>query len=180
MNLAPEHERIHGTIYPPTPKTDEDHKRCLLGVLTAFLQGGTESHWVAGNVPVEFSQHILVPDICAWHRFRGKHVDYSFLAKSSKEPTRVMPDWVCEIVSNRPDVRHLDRFTKFDIYEESGLKALWLIDPVMDSFEVYLRPNRKHAVLERRQVLRRRDGRVQVEPFGRVLLNLKTVMPLMP
>ena len=45
------------------------------------------------------------------------------------------PDWVCEILS--PSTARVDRVLKMPIYAHEGIRHLWLVDPDLQTLEVY-------------------------------------------
>jgi Uma2 family endonuclease len=45
------------------------------------------------------------------------------------------PDWVCEVLS--PSTETMDRGRKMAVYGREGVKHLWLVDPRVQSLEVY-------------------------------------------
>ncbi|GAB6067608.1 hypothetical protein JCM13664_09260 [Methylothermus subterraneus] len=47
----------------------------------------------------------------------------------------IAPDWVCEVLS--PATARLDRAIKMPIYAREGVKYLWLVDPDLQTLEVY-------------------------------------------
>ena len=50
-------------------------------------------------------------------------------------PLRIVPDWVCEIVS--PSTAQVDRHHKLPLYVASGVAHVWLVDPEARLVEVY-------------------------------------------
>lgn len=56
------------------------------------------------------------------------------------------PDLVVEVLS--PGTSKNDKGYKKDLYEKSGVKEYWLIDPMLHSIEVYLLTNGKFALDE--------------------------------
>jgi Uma2 family endonuclease len=54
------------------------------------------------------------------------------------------PDLVVEILS--PSTAHIDRSLKKTLYERSGVKELWLVDPSGKSIEVYVLENERYSL----------------------------------
>ncbi len=55
------------------------------------------------------------------------------------------PDWVCEILS--PSTARTDRILKMPIYAREGVAHLWLVDPDLQTLEVYALGDEGHWVL---------------------------------
>ncbi len=45
------------------------------------------------------------------------------------------PDWVCEVLS--PSTGQMDRVDKLPIYAKHGVGHAWLVDPELQTLEVY-------------------------------------------
>ena len=60
------------------------------------------------------------PDLAGWRRER-------FVWPEGEEPLRIVPDWVCEVLS--PSNAAYDRRTKFPFYARIGVSWLWIVDP---------------------------------------------------
>ena len=69
---------------------------------------------------IKFGESVLVPDLAGWKQER-------FPSESKTDLISVVPDWICEILSD--DTVVLDKTKKMPIYAEYGLTYLWLIDP---------------------------------------------------
>ncbi len=68
----------------------------------------------------------VAPDLAGWRRERFDWVD--------DEPIRVVPDWVCEVLS--PSNARYDRRLKFPFYARVGVPWLWVVDPRDRTVEV--------------------------------------------
>lgn len=84
-------------------------------------RGGPGGWWIFVEVDVALGEHDIVrPDLAGWRRDR--------LPKPGAiRPIKIIPDWVCEIVS--PSTAARDRATKRNLYARSGVAHYWLIDP---------------------------------------------------
>jgi Uma2 family endonuclease len=69
---------------------------------------------------IELGESILVPDLAGWKITR-------LPALTEIGPISVVPDWVCEILSE--DTARLDKTRKMPVYARNGLSHLWLVDP---------------------------------------------------
>ena len=79
------------------------------------------------EVDVELSPHDVVrPDLAGWRRDR-------LPAPWDARPIRVVPDWVCEVLS--PSTASRDRVEKRRLYARSGVAFYWLIDPAAGTLE---------------------------------------------
>ncbi|MFT3775866.1 MAG: Uma2 family endonuclease [Minicystis sp.] len=102
---------------------------------------------------------VIDPDLAGWHRER--------LPEEPEEAAiRVVPDWVCEIVSDSTEA--MDRGPKRRIYRREGVKHLWLCDPRIKTLEVYRLENGRWAELDTFEG----DIKVRVEPFEQIELDL--------
>jgi Uma2 family endonuclease len=103
----------------------------LLGLLgEAFLRGRSGPRgWVLLFAPaLHLGGELLVPDLAGWRRGRlPKLPDGAVMT--------LRPDWVCEVLS--PETVALDRGSKMLAYAHAGVEHVWLVDPDMQTLEVY-------------------------------------------
>lgn len=126
-------EVIDGSILATPPPLPE-HARSQRA-LGAFIgkpfddddgRGGPGGFWILTEVEVELSPHRVVrPDVAAWRRER--------LPPPWSHPVKVVPDWICEIVS--PSHQAHDRVVKRRLYAESGVAFYWILDPQARTLE---------------------------------------------
>lgn len=69
----------------------------------------------------------IAPDVAGWRRER-------FAWPEGDEPLRLVPDWVCEVLS--PSNAAYDRGVKFPFYARAGASWLWVVDPRDRTVEV--------------------------------------------
>lgn len=146
------------------PSPGEPHAGAAI-VLTYSLMGpffygnGGSGGWVfRADVDVLFGNQVRRPDLVGW---RVERFDVP-----EKGPYRVVPDWVCEIISPKAESR--DRVEKLAEYEAVGVRHYWLVNPEEFLLEVMrLEGGRYQTVLRaaRREVVR-------AEPFESVALDL--------
>lgn len=136
----------------------------------AFHRGrGGPGGWVILGEPelhLGVEPDILVPDIAGWRRERMNDVprDVAYFTTT--------PDWVCEILS--PSTQALDRSEKMDVYAREGVAHVWLVDPLVETLEVYrLRETRWERIGAWRG-----DVAVSVEPFAEVAIELSALWKL--
>ena len=79
----------------------------------------------------------VAPDIAGWRRDRFEWPD--------DEAIRVVPDWVCEVLS--PSNARYDRRVKFPFYARVGLPWLWVADPRDRTIEVRRLENGRWSIV---------------------------------
>lgn len=127
-----------------------------------FKRGrGGPGGWILLDEPeLHLASDILVPDLGGWRRERmpvmTTELPYFDLA----------PDWVCEVLSD--STKKLDRVKKVPIYARSGVKNVWLVDPIARTLEV-LRLERERYVIVAAHA---DDAKVRAEPFDAIELDL--------
>jgi Uma2 family endonuclease len=90
-------------------------------------RGGPGGWWILVEVEIELSRHgVYRPDVSGWRRER-------LLEPWGKRPVRVVPDWVCEIVS--PSNPRHDRVLKRRVYAQHGVPDFWILDPQQRTLE---------------------------------------------
>lgn len=119
-------EIIEGVLYTTT-KPRARYQRTTLkiggGVGAPFDNGvgGPGGWWVITEPGIELPNdtHEIVPDVAGWQRHRMPELPLD-------EPIRVVPDWVCEILS--PTTRRHDLLVKLPYYAKIGVAYAWLVD----------------------------------------------------
>ena len=90
--------------------------------------GGPGGWWILDEPELHLGEDVLVPDLAGWRRER--------LPQLPDTPWfELAPDWVCEILS--PATARTDRILKMPRYARAGVNHLWLIDPNLQTLEVY-------------------------------------------
>lgn len=139
----------------------------LAGELRSFYNphDGEPGGWV---VLIEPELHlgarpdVIDPDLAGWHKAR--------LAEEPEEAAiRVVPDWVCEVLSDSTEA--IDRGVKRRIYRREGVGHLWLCDPRIRTLEVYRLEGGRWLELETFEG----DAKVRAEPFEAIELELGRV-----
>ncbi|HXU44371.1 MAG TPA: Uma2 family endonuclease [Thermoanaerobaculia bacterium] len=124
-----------------------------------FGQGGPGGWVILAEAEVRFGADLLIPDLAGWRRER-----YALPEKGSAYTVR--PDWVCELLS--PSTARLDRIKKLPIYAQHGVPHAWIIDPGLQTLEVYRRQGRRWLLVESIEGA----ATVRVEPFESLALDL--------
>lgn len=126
-------EIIHGTLYThprPAPKHARAYSALGGSIGTPFDWGGDGpgGWWILDEPELHLGKNILVPDLAGWRRERMP-------ALPETAWFELAPDWVCEILS--PSTARLDRAVKMPLYAREGIGHLWLVDPELQTLEVY-------------------------------------------
>ena len=112
------HGRAAGTIFRALGAYDSEGPR----------DPGPGGWWLIIEPGVELpNSPEVAPDVAGWRRER-------FTPPGPDEPIRVVPDWVCEVLSRSN--RAYDRRTKFPYYARVGVRHLWVVDPEARTVEV--------------------------------------------
>jgi len=122
-------------IVSPRPASPHAHATTVLGIdVGGPFHGPPGGHaapggwWILLEPELHLGEDVLVPDWAGWRRERMPvfpAVAFFTLA----------PDWVCEVVS--PSTGRIDRTLKMRRYADGGVGHLWLVDPLLQTLEVY-------------------------------------------
>lgn len=131
-------------------------------------RGGPGGWWILIAPGVRLATHeIVAPDLVGWRRERLPRLP-------EERPIDVRPDWVCEVLS--PSHLRRDRVVKADLYQQTGIPHLWLVDPeerLLEAFEL-----RQGAWV--RLGAWGDDARVRIPPFDAVELDVGSLFPERP
>jgi Uma2 family endonuclease len=118
-------EIIEGVLYTMTkPRIRHQRTTRLIGgrVGDPFDDGigGPGGWWIVTEPGIELpNTPEISPDVAGWRRERMPEMPID-------EPIRVVPDWVCEILS--PRTRRHDLLHKQPYYAKIGVPFMWLVD----------------------------------------------------
>ena len=127
-----------------------------------FGDGGPGGWWILDEPELHLEEHVVVPDIAGWRRAR--------MAEPPREAhLSLLPDWVCEVLS--PATGRFDRTRKLPLYARLGLPHLWLLDPALETLEVYRLESSRWVLL----ATHAGDDLVRAEPFEAVEVDLRRV-----
>ncbi|MCL2777192.1 MAG: Uma2 family endonuclease [Polyangiaceae bacterium] len=101
----------------------------------------------------------VAPDVAGWRRER-------FAWPEGNEPLRIVPDWVCEVLS--PSNAVYDRRIKFPFYARIGVSWLWVVEPRDRTVEVRKRETDRWSVL----ATFAGDEAMRAEPFDAIEIPL--------
>ncbi|UQA61664.1 Uma2 family endonuclease [Polyangium aurulentum] len=103
-------------------------------------------------------EEILVPDLAGWRVSTMPELP-------DKAYFETAPDWICEVLS--PSTEAEDRSEKMPIYAAAGVSHAWLLNPVLQTLEVYRRESQRWLLL----ATHRGDALIRAEPFDAVELD---------
>lgn len=169
----PEDERweiINGIAYmqsAPSPV----HQEILVGLLAQFHQYLSDKSCKV--YPAPFCVR-LVKDDEAKNEDIKKVVepDITIVCDKSKIDERGCsgtPDLIIEIIS--PSSIKMDKFIKFNRYEEAGVKEYWIVEPVGKLVSVFVLRDQKYG----RPEIYTEDDKIRVSIFSDLSVDLKPV-----
>jgi Uma2 family endonuclease len=83
-------------------------------------RGGPGGWWILTEPGIELpNTPEIAPDVAGWRRECMPELPLD-------EPIRMVPDWVCEILS--PTTRRHDMLRKLPYYAKVGVRFMWLVD----------------------------------------------------
>jgi Uma2 family endonuclease len=136
-------ELIHGeVVVSPTPK---DPHQDAVGAIYAWLLYVAKPAVPGGQpkvAPLDVyldDENVLQPDVFWIHGTESR-------CKLGEDGYwHGAPDLVAEVLS--PGIRKRDRKTKFDLYEQHGVREYWMIDPLEILMEVFALVNGRFELL---------------------------------
>ena len=119
-------EIIEGVLYTKT-KPRSRHQRTGTGIAAHLHgpfdlgRGGPGGWWIIAEPGIELPNDTkeISPDVAGWRRERMPELP-------NDEPIRMVPDWVCEILS--PTTRRHDQLVKLPYYAKVGVAYAWVVD----------------------------------------------------
>lgn len=153
------------------PRPKPRHARAA-GKLGAKLDGpydvgeGGPGGWVFLPEPELHLGHrpdIVAPDLAGWLRER---FPADALDEAAPAAITVVPDWICEIVSESTEAK--DRGKKRRVYRREGVGHYWILDPRDKSLEVYRLVEGKWLEVDTYEG----DVVVRAEPFAAIEIDL--------
>lgn len=124
---------------------------------------GPGGWWFFTELEVQLGDELFKPDVCGYRREQCPE-------PPKGRPVRLVPDWVCEILS--PSNPERDRVEKLQSYFAARVGHYWIIDPVIGTLEVLRRLDLAYAVV----LTAHRGQRVRAEPFDAVELRLDELL----
>jgi Uma2 family endonuclease len=118
-------EIIEGVLYTMT-KPRMRHQHTALGIGADLRspfglgRGGPGGWWIVTEPGIELpNTPEISPDVAGWRRERMPEMP-------GDEPIRIVPDWVCEILSK--NTRRHDQLVKMPYYARVGVAYAWVVD----------------------------------------------------
>jgi len=119
-------EIIEGVLYTMTkPRARHQRTTTRIGASVGdpfdVGDGGPGGWWIITEPGIELADETkeISPDVAGWRRERMP-------ALPADEPIRVVPDWVCEILSKT--TRRHDQLVKMPYYAKVGVAHAWVVD----------------------------------------------------
>jgi len=165
LNDDKRYEVINGRLYEmpaPTPWHQRILKR-LLNILTEFVEV-KENRGEVLLSPIDVvlgKRYVLQPDIVFISKERLGIIAENAIMES--------PDLVVEIVS--PTSYYRDRYEKFRIYEEAGIKEYWLVYPGEKAIEVWVLKEGKYELYS----ITSNEGKVKSKVLENFEVDLKEI-----
>ncbi|MEN9797015.1 MAG: hypothetical protein RL653_711 [Pseudomonadota bacterium] len=120
--------------------------------------------WILSDVDLELGPEDLVrPDLAGWRREKLPKVPPG-------RPMRVVPDWVCEIVS--PSNARRDRVEKVRLYHRAGVGHYWLLEPEAATLTVLQHEPAGYRVVQ----VAAGTERVRAAPFEQLEFSLAELL----
>ncbi len=157
-------EILEGELYAfPRPAIPHAHVAAVLGgeLMGPFHRGRSgPGGWLILDEPeLHFGADVLVPDIAGWRRERLPiRPDAAYLT--------LAPDWLCEVLS--PSTETVDRTKKLKVYAREGVGNVWLLDPLLERFEVLRLESQCWSLV----AVHEGEAVVRAEPFAAIELEL--------
>lgn len=163
------HELVDGAIVEKGAATGEHGaaQRKLSAFIDPFDRrpggGGPGGWWFATEVDVFFdAANTLRPDVLGWRRERVPE-------RPRGSPVRVVPDWVCEILSTN---RRNDLVKKKRVYHHDEAPHDWIVDPEEGTLAVHRWAKAGYVEL----LVAERGERVSGEPFEALALSVSELL----
>ena len=165
------HELVSGELVEKEAASGKhgEAQTCLGRTLGPYArrQGGPPDRpggWrFASEVEVYFDEkNTLRPDTAGWRRERLPEMPATV-------PVRVIPDWVCEILSTN---RANDLVKKKRVYHLHHVDHYWILDPIAETLLVYRWGPEGYVEILAAQ----RGERVRAEPFLAIELDVSVLL----
>jgi Uma2 family endonuclease len=168
LDALPPHlkgEIIDGELFvQPRPRAAHANVETLIvGDLNPSYQrgrGGPDGWWILAEPGIETAESPeFWPNVADWPRER-------LPALPTDAPIRIVPDWICEVLS--PTTRGYDLVTKRRFYARMGVQWLWYVDFEARAVTVSRLQDTRWVEI----AVEGGDDKVRLEPFEAVELDL--------
>lgn len=174
IELLEHHEVVRGEIVRKAlPSIGHSIIQTRIGVALAGFHGhgsGAQSPggwWIGTEPTIELAIHeVYQPDLAGWRLERVPERD--------EFPIRLVPDWVCEILS--PSTADRDLGHKLRAYHRAHVGHYWIVEPAAQTLTVYRWQEASYST-----ALTARTGElVRAEPFDALEIALASVFDIPP
>lgn len=161
-------EILDGVLYTqPRPRAPHVHASSLIdrrvGGPYGDGVGGPGGWWIMVEPGIELPDSPeVVPDLAGWRRERMPRLP-------KRESIKVVPDWVCEILS--PSTSKYDQRIKKPFYARHGVSWLWLVDPEECLLTAHRLENGRWSEIG----VWGDDDHARIEPFEEIELSLSDI-----
>jgi len=174
IELLEHHEVVRGEIVRKAmPVVRHGITQARIGVALAGFHGqgsGGQSPggwWIGSEPTIEFATHeVYQPDVAGWRLERVPELD--------EYPIRLVPDWVCEILS--PSTADRDLGDKLHGYHRAHVGHYWIVEPAAQTLTVYRWEEAGYTTA----LTARAGDLVRAEPFDALDIALASVFDLPP
>jgi Uma2 family endonuclease len=171
IELLEHHEVVRGEIVRKAlPVVRHSIVQTRIGVVLAPFQGQGGAHgpggwWIGTEPTIELAIHeVYQPDVAGWRLERVPALD--------EYPIRLVPDWVCEILS--PSTADRDLGPKLRAYHRAQVGHYWIVEPAAQTLTVYRWQETGYAT-----ALTARTGEyVRAEPFDALAIALASLFDI--
>lgn len=136
-------EFVNGEIlyHSPVMKMHNDATKYLLNLLMNYADEHDLGFVGVEKILTRFTRNDYEPDICFFGNEKAAHFQPSQLFFPA-------PDFIAEVLSKSSQkmIDH-DRITKYEDYEQHGVREYWIIDPEEKTVEQYLLENEKYKLI---------------------------------
>lgn len=173
IELLERHEVVRGEIVRKAlPVIRHSIIQTRIGVVLAPFQGQGGAHgpggwWIGTEPTIEFATHeVYQPDVAGWRLERIPDPD--------EYPIRMVPSWVCEILS--PSTADRDLGHKLRGYHRAHVGHYWVADPVDQTLTVYRWQEASYTTALKARL----EERVRAEPFDAIEIALASIFDIPP
>lgn len=174
IELLERHEVVRGEIVRKAlPIFRHSFTQGRIGVALAGFHGqgsGEQSPggwWIGTEPTIELATHeVYQPDLAGWRLDRVPELD--------EYPIRLVPDWVCEILS--PSTADRDLGHKLRGYHRAHVGHYWIIEPAAQSLTVYRWQEASYTTA----LTVRAGDLVHAEPFDALEIALASIFVIPP
>jgi Uma2 family endonuclease len=167
------HEVVRGEIVRKAlPVIRHSIIQTRIGVVLAPFQGQGGAHgpggwWIGTEPTIEFATHeVYQPDVAGWRLERMPDPD--------EYPIRMVPNWVCEILS--PSTADRDLGQKLLGYHRAHVGHYWVVDPADQTLTVHRWREASYSTA----LKARASERVRAEPFDSIEIALASIFDIPP